>query len=37
MVAKSLGSQYDSLEKLLLADQNVVGGGARGFFSNFLG
>ena len=36
VVAKSLGSQYDSLEKLLLSDQNVTGAGARGFFANFL-
>jgi hypothetical protein len=37
VVAKSLGSQYDSLEKLLLSDQNVAGAGAKGFFANFLG
>lgn len=36
VVAKSLGSQFDSLEKLLLSDQNVSGASARGFFSNFL-
>lgn len=36
VVAKSLGSQFDSLEKLLLSDQNVAGASARGIFANFL-
>jgi hypothetical protein len=36
VVAKSLGSQFDSLEKLLLNDQNVAGASARGIFANFL-
>jgi hypothetical protein len=36
VVAKTLGNQFDSLEKLLLSDQNVAGASARGFFANFL-